>query len=170
MTTLDQVDDAPAVVPEPAADAFDAPFSVLDLDALPARIRDHIQVGEEGCWLWTGRLTKNGYGRLYLMGREVSAARAIWDLFVRPIGKSTKELDHRCPGFARRSCVNPDHIAWVSRRENTLRSGNPCAVNARKVACKRGHPLSGDNLGWSKRGNGQRFRVCRTCQREARRA
>ena len=142
-------------------------FESLSLSELPERIRQHIEIGEDGCWLWTGRLSRNGYGRFYFQGKEYNAARFIYDLFVSPLGPGRRELDHRCPNRPRRSCVCPDHLVPVSRRTNTLRSTNPCAVNARKTTCKHGHPLSGDNLRYSKRGNGKRFRVCKQCAANA---
>jgi hypothetical protein len=55
--------------------------------------------------------------------------------------------------------VNPGHLDIVSQRLNLLRGDGLSANNARKVFCKRGHPLAGDNLILTKGG----LRGCRTC-------
>lgn len=64
-------------------------------------------------------------------------------------------LDHRC---LNRACFNPDHLELVTGRVNTLRSGNPCAKNARKTHCIRGHELPTDR-------NSRGKRECATCRK-----
>jgi hypothetical protein len=68
-------------------------------------------------------------------------------------------LDHLCRNKA---CVNPAHLEPVTNRENVLRGVGLSAENARKTHCKRGHPLSGDNVVVSK---GGRKRRCVACER-----
>lgn len=57
------------------------------------------------------------------------------------------------------ACVNPEHLEVVTDRVNILRGTGTAARNARKTHCKRGHPLSGDNLIVEK----SRKRQCHKC-------
>ena len=136
---------------------------------LPDRLDKHIDMTEEGqgCWTWTGRTSKNGYGRILVDGREVAAHRLVYQVFIGSVGKRTK-LDHKCCNPA---CVNPSHMEPVSNKRNTLKGTGPTAVNARKTHCKRGHPLSGRNLATRKttrKGKPVQFRACRACAAHAR--
>lgn len=72
-------------------------------------------------------------------------------------------IDHvKDRGCVSTLCVNPAHLEAVTMRENNLRGRtNACAVNARKTLCKRGHPLSGDNLYLIPSGAGRACRECR---------
>jgi hypothetical protein len=91
-----------------------------------------------GCWLWTGRLDKDGYG-VFSTGR---AHRWSYVTFVGPIPEG-KQLDHKCRV---RNCVNPEHLEPVTLRENLMRGTGYAAIAVRKTHCLRGHPLSGGNL------------------------
>jgi hypothetical protein len=108
------------------------------------------------CWLWKGRLNRNGYGEFDIDGDCGMAHRLAW-LFLK--GSLPKEtLDHLCRV---RKCVNPDHVEDVGAVENVLRGFGPPAQNSRKTHCKRGHPLFGRNL--ITRFDG---RACRICSNE----
>lgn len=113
------------------------------------------------CWEWTKHLV-TGYGRFWIgsakSGRAYQAHRYAYELLVGPIPSGT-HLDHLCRN---RACVNPDHLEPVAPRINYLRGNGAAARNARKETCKRGHPLSGDNLMLSSDGK----RGCRTCHNE----
>jgi hypothetical protein len=117
----------------------------------------HVRRDEQGCWRWTGSIRPNGYGSF----QGASAHRVAYELFVGAIGPDLC-VDHLCRV---RDCVNPLHLEAVTRAENTLRGTSPAAENARKTTCKRGHPLSGENLYLS---NGARS--CLACRRETSRA
>jgi hypothetical protein len=94
----------------------DLPFDVYDITDVPSRFRDFIRVDdEEGCWLWSHRKSRNGYGRVYIFGKEWSAHRFVYELLVRPIGKSKKDMHHLC---FRRHCVNPSHLQLRTRRSH----------------------------------------------------
>lgn len=83
------------------------------------------------------------------------AHRAVYLHLMGPLPKGVP-LMHRC---GNRACVNPAH-KWVSRRrEVAARGRSPAGVNARKVACKHGHPFSPENTEWRKDGS----RRCKTC-------
>lgn len=104
----------------------------------------------ETCWLWTGPLSKKGYGAT----RGQRAHRAVYERLVRKL-QPGEVIDHLCRVP---NCVRPDHLEPVTARENTLRGYGPTALNARKTHCKHGHELSGWNLIIRKDG-----RECRTC-------
>lgn len=109
-----------------------------------------------GCWLWKASRYSTGYGCLMNKGGSWLAHRISYELNVGPIPEGL-ELDHLCRV---RGCVNPAHLEPVTHRENGLRGVGQGALNARKTDCKRGHPLSGDNLYMQ---NGTR--QCVTCRR-----
>lgn len=94
------------------------------------------------CWIWTGRLFYDGYGQLPAAGKRVRAHRFSYELLVGPIPAGLV-IDHLCRVHA---CVNPAHLEPVTARENVLRGTSASAMHSAKTHCKRGHPLSGDNL------------------------
>jgi len=114
-----------------------------------------------GCVLWTASLTKYGYGQIGI-GRDMKRAhRVAYELAKGPIPQGL-EIDHLCRV---RSCINPDHLEAVTKRENILRGYGTHAIHARATHCPKGHPLIEGNLYRApglKRGRGQ----CLTCQRK----
>lgn len=122
------------------------------------------------CWLWTGPLTRDGYGgQIYVMGRLVLAHRVAYELFNGPIPKGL-EVEHSChtqdlscnagDDCIHRRCVNPAHLELLTHRENTLRGRSPQALNRHKTHCPAGHPYSPENT-YRHRGR----RECRVCIR-----
>src|SRR5919108_4372047 len=80
--------------------------------------RKHVVDGS-GCWLWTGFIMRNGYGRLTnRLGRTALAHRLMYEETIGPIPKGM-DLDHLCRV---RRCINPDHLEPVPRRVNLERS------------------------------------------------
>jgi len=115
-----------------------------------------------GCWLWSGAISGGGYGQFSIKRKIQYAHRVSYVHFVGPI-PSGLEIDHLC---RTRSCVNPDHLEPVTRRENTKRGNLFKVLAAQKAAithCPRGHPYSGDNL-YRYPSDGRRG--CRACLRE----
>lgn len=114
---------------------------------------------ETGCWEWNACRNNTGYGQFYNGDHHVLAHRWSYEYHVKPIPED-KIIDHLCRNPA---CVNPQHLECVSMKTNTER-GYLYHVFAAKAAikthCKRGHPLSGDNLRIDSRGD----RCCVTCQ------
>lgn len=119
-----------------------------------------------GCLIWLGAVSKKtGYGVLSTgyksegTKRSSYAHRVSYEYFVGPIPDGL-DLDHKCRV---RCCVNPDHLEPVTRADNILRGILPALMSARakeQTHCKRGHPLSGDNL---YENNGRRS--CRACKK-----
>lgn len=96
----------------------------------------------EGCWIWSGAHFWAGYARVKYHGRDGVAHRVAWILTHGPVPDGL-ELDHLCRN---RGCVNPSHLEPVTHRENEFRGMTIIRENMLKTHCKRGHPLSGDNL------------------------
>lgn len=111
-----------------------------------------------GCWLWTGTLQRQGYGRFYKVNKQpaILAHRVAFEHFVGPIPTGL-ELDHLCRV---KGCVNPKHLEAVTHAENMRRWGIG-DLQKKKTHCPHGHPYEGDNL--VRKGN---RRVCRTCKNE----
>jgi len=77
---------------------------------------DHFwsRVNPEGCWLWTGARTADGYGNLSIRGRLVRAHRLAFELARGPIPEGMHVL-HRCDV---RNCVRPDHLFLGANADN----------------------------------------------------
>ncbi len=117
-----------------------------------------IVVSSSGCWEWQGGKDKRGYGKVSNDGRDVFAHRLIWAIErgALPVGL---EPAHLCRN---RSCCNPDHLEWVTHRENVIRGDSPSAISLRSNCCHRGHEFTPDNT--KVRNDG--YRQCRTCFNE----
>lgn len=98
---------------------YDVEISVV---SLPEKIRRLIHLEphpelDSPCWLYTGRLNRNGYGRIRWRGKEPVVHRVVWVMLKEPILPGLL-LDHRCE---RRACCNPAHLEPVTVQVNTLR-------------------------------------------------
>lgn len=102
---------------------------------LPQSFWDRVEkiAGASGCWLWTGALTKLGYGEW----QKKRVHRRMWEYVHGQIPSGphlgTMCICHRCDV---RSCCNPDHLflgtqqdnmadAWVKGRMNYDNSKRP---------------------------------------------
>lgn len=115
-----------------------------------------------GCWLWAGKITRNGYGKItwrYRHHRERYAHRFSYETYRGPIPDGLA-IDHLCRV---RSCVNPDHLRVCTQRENILAGTGMSARHILKTHCPRGHAYDQENTYTPP---GRRNRVCRACHRE----
>lgn len=123
----------------------------------------------DDCWLWTGALTRKGYGSFRADGRTVSAHTYAYSTCagVVPDGMVIDhtchdprdcDLDDRCP---HRRCVNPDHMRVVTASENSAASRRS-SRNRVKATCAHGHPFDDDNTYYDTKSG---KRSCRACRR-----
>lgn len=117
----------------------------------------------QGCWQWTGTLTKNNYGLIRANGKSQLAHRWSYEHHVGPI-PSGLVIDHLCRN---RACVNPDHMEPVTNEENLRRGAGYALRNGMRTACIHGHEYTPRNTYISPSGD----KRCRTCSqiREANR-
>lgn len=85
---------------------------------------DRVQVQPDGCWLWTGAKTGNGYGMVRSsrskttpLSRVFLTHRLSYEHYIGPIPEGT-EIDHLC---CVKACVNPDHLDAVPHQVNMQR-------------------------------------------------
>jgi hypothetical protein len=123
---------------------------------------------ETDCHQWGGYVSPdNGYGYVKLPGLRTAGGSAVNGrvhriVYLHEHGEIPSEtLDHLC---RHRACVNVTHLEAVTAQENLLRGETIVAVNAAKMSCPKGHPLSGDNLITYNLRLGQRS--CAECSRE----
>lgn len=124
------------------------------IDALE-RFLALVDFDESGCWLWRGYIWDSGYACFWEGDKNVRASRwvtqMVWGM------PDYLEPDHLCRV---KDCVNPWHLEPVTAKENVRRSNSPAGINARKVVCMHGHPLTGENLYVTPEGR----RQCSTCR------
>jgi len=131
-----------------------------NIEDLIKRILPKILVLKMGCWEWQGRKVKGGYGNINVNKKRIGIHRILYKYYYDKLD-SRLEIDHLCRNT---SCCNPLHLEQVTHKENVLRGFSLNAINARKTHCKRGHPLSGDDIRIEKYGS----RRCKKCKNENR--
>lgn len=142
-------------VPEgfPKVKGADRPWTVWrtsghEFSQFMSKVEEH----ESGCWLWTGALNNNGYGRF----RDSYSHRWAFEHFVGPIAAGL-ELDHLC---RTPRCCCPSHLEAVTRSVNIRRGTSIAAERAMKTHCPEGHAYDDQNTLRDKRG----WRKCRACK------
>lgn len=109
-----------------------------------------------GCWLWQGDTNSLGYGEGSFHGRAWIMTRLV---FCATQGEFDPQLDvcHTCDTPP---CVSPVHL-WLGSRSQNIKDSVQKGRHflAASTHCKRGHPLSGENLRVDTRGK----RICIRC-------
>lgn len=72
---------------------------------------------EGQCWIWTGRLSADGYGTIQFAGTFTTAHRISYLLHKGNIPAGFV-VRHCCPGGDKRHCVNPEHLTLGTRGDN----------------------------------------------------
>lgn len=115
-------------------------------------------VKTESCWVWRGKLTKDGYGRYYRNNEAKYAHRHSYETYKGSIPNGLV-IDHLCRN---RACVNPNHLEAVTNKTNIARGdmGLRGAHNKQKTHCKWGHEFDAANTYLDPRGK----RGCKKCR------
>ena len=71
-------------------------------------------VDSSGCWVWQGRVTKDGYSVTRMGDKTIFVYRAVLEAKEGAI-LGSQAAHHKC---ANSHCVNPDHLQPVTHREN----------------------------------------------------
>jgi len=92
----------------------------------------------ESCWLWTGCITKAGYGQLSLNCKTHYSHQVAWLLFGNTIPEGHL-IRHKCRN---RNCCNPEHLETGTHQQNSndmKRDGTSCANINRDVKGEKHH-------------------------------
>lgn len=96
------------VVPVPTRDELAAFWEKVDRSG-----------GPDACWLWTGSLDDDGYGKAGYQGEMWAPHQLSW-VFSGMLKPSGLEIDHRC---RTRDCCNPAHMRLSTREGNAAGTG-----------------------------------------------
>jgi hypothetical protein len=107
------------------------------------------------CLIWQGAIY-DGYAYGRLPGGP--ATKILRSLYQHRHGPLSSGVAVR-PACGNRACCELKHAEALPRGAAVLAGQGPCALNARKTACKRGHPFDGANTYVDPSGR----RRCRTC-------
>lgn len=84
-------------------------------ETLAERFGKHVaKGGADECWNWTGSMTKWGYGKVKVHGRDVAAHRLAYELANGAIPAGLCVL-HSCDN---RVCCNPAHLRLGTNQDN----------------------------------------------------
>jgi hypothetical protein len=106
-------------------------FTIEDI----LRLVERCEIDDNGCWIISGA-KPNDYGRFKKDYLDYQAHRATYAMFKGPV-PTDKVVDHQCPGGPNRACVNPQHLALVTNKQN-LRNAY--------TKCSKGHPYVYPNV------------------------
>ena len=73
------------------------------------------EVSPDGCHEWKRTRYNTGYGKVTTMGKQTTAHRTAYELFVGPIPDGLV-VRHRCRN---RGCCNPDHLRLGTAADNS---------------------------------------------------
>ncbi len=123
------------------------------------RFLSKLRVLENGCWEYTGYCMPTGHGQFFDGFKVQLAYRWMYEIcnaeHIRGL-----DIHHLCEYPP---CVNPRHLAAKTRREHIALSPRSKSYRAcAEDVCTNGHPLTADNVAYTKK-NG--YRYCPMCKR-----
>jgi hypothetical protein len=125
------------------------------------RLLANLKQSQNGCWLWTGYVAKEGYGQIWLRGAIWQAHRMVYELLAGPVPPDCV-LHHRCHN---ERCCNPAHLEPTTRCLHMELDDVHCehrTPEPPQVFCRNGHELTEDNV-LLRLDHGKMTRFCRTC-------
>lgn len=116
------------------------------------------RIDENGCLIWVGHTTRDGYPRVTYKGRSRFVHRLGWTMARGPI-PTGMVLCHSCDNP---SCVNIDHLRVGTQNDNVqdmVSKGRHYRIHKTLGVCRRGHAMTDENTYTKKCG----YTYCRTC-------
>lgn len=101
-------------------------FTVDDMQRLLARI----EVDGNGCWV-VQNVAANDYGEFKKNHLTYPAHRVSYQMFKGEV-PTDRVIDHQCPGQPNRSCVNPQHLALATQKQNIRNAYPKCTLGHEK--------------------------------------
>jgi len=131
-------------------------------EAVAMRLAGNLYAAPSGCWVWTAKANRTGYGCMTIGGRLFATHRVAWMLAHGEPVPEGLHIDHRCRN---KRCANPEHLEAVLPVTNMERVDGHRMVRRREAThCVNGHPFNEENTYQPPGEPG--IRRCRACARK----